>query len=558
MLSLGLRARAPECGLGGRASALALIFPGFRKKLELARTLALPLVLTCMGPFAALAVDSSAPAQFRFEVTVNKELGVPPRDGRMFVMLAVTNKPEPRLKLGRTGQDAPEALARDVEGFAAGSVAMLDQAAFAFPTTNLSALPPGDYFAQAMLESNPDLRLVGAPGSLYSQPRPFHFDPARGGTCKLELTQQVPPEPQAKDTEQIKFVRIQSKRLSEFYGRPMFLRVSMVLPCGYERDPSRRYPLWVRIGGLNTRCTTVNRLMRPDTDFYKTWMADGTPRLLLMQLDGAGPNGDPYYVNSANNGPFGDALIYEVIPEVEARFRAIGQPRARFLSGVSTGGWVCLGLQVFYPDFFNGAWSSCPDPVDFRALELVNIYKDDNAYVNKYGNERPSARDLNGDVILTMRREVGVENLLGRGNSYTMSGEQWGDWNAVFGPRGADGLPVPLWDPQSGKINHAVAEQWKKYDLRLVLEADRKTLGPKLRGKLHIAAGEADGYFLNNAVHLLEESLAKADPPFVGKIVYGPGKGHGWMDLTLRQMLDEMQVAAEKGRGAGRKMGTEK
>ena len=114
---------------------------------------------------------------------------------------------------------------------------------------------------------------------------------------------------------------------------------------------------------------------------------------------------------------------------------------------------------------------------------------------------------------------------MGRGNSYTLSGEQWGDWNAVFGPRGADGRPVPLWDPQTGKIDHAVAEQWKKYDLRLVLEHNWKTLGPKLRGKLHIAAGEADEYFLNNAVHLLDQFLAKANPPFVGKIVYGPGQG---------------------------------
>jgi hypothetical protein len=285
--------------------------------------------------------------------------------------------------------------------------------------------------------------------------------------------------------------------------------------------------------------------MGENSEFRQTWQADDTPRVIMLQLEGAGPNGDPYYVNSANNGPFGDALVEELIPHVEATFRAVGQPRARFLSGTSTGGWVCLALQVFDPDFFNGAWSSCPDPVDFRALELVNIYDDGYAYRNRHGNERPSARDVNGDVKLLMRREVGVENLLGHGNSYTLSGGQWGDWNAVFGPRGADGFPVPLWDPQSGRINHAVAEQWMKYDLRLVLEANWKTLGPKLRGKIHIAAGEADGYFLNNAVHLLDKSLAQADPPFVGRIVYGMGQGHGWSDLSLRQILDEMQTAAD-------------
>jgi len=500
--------------------------------------------LLCLAPLAALAANTPNPASFQFEVTVKKDLATAAKDGRLFVILARTNNPEPRLTLGRTGLDAPQVLARDLSDFAPGSVAVLGQAAFAFPLTNLAALPAGNYFAQALFDCNADLRSPEAPGNLYGKPRKIRLDPAQGGTWKLDLDRQIPPERLPADTEQVKFVKIQSRRLSEFYGRSIFLRAGVILPRDYAREPSRRYPLWVSIGGFNTRYTGVLGLIGKKSEFRQTWLADDTPRLILLQLDGAGPNGDPYYVNSANNGPYGDALVEELIPYIEASFRAVGQPRARFLSGVSTGGWVCLALQIFHPDFFNGAWSSCPDPLDFRALQLVNIYTDDNAYVNKYGNERPSARDLNGDVKLTMRREVGVENLLGRGNSYTASGGQWGAWAAVFGPRGADGRPVPLWDPQSGKINHAVAQEWKKYDLRLVLEANWKTLGPKLCGKLHIAAGEADDYFLNNAVHLLDRFLAKADPPFVGKIVYGPGQGHGWMDLSLRQLLDEMQAAA--------------
>jgi S-formylglutathione hydrolase FrmB len=498
----------------------------------------------CVTPLAALLANSPNSGAWQFEVAIKQGLAASTNDGRLFVILARTNNPEPRLTLGQTGLDAPQVLARDLKGFALGAVAAVGAGAFAFPITNLAAVPVGDYVVQALFDSNPDLRLADAPGNIYSKPQKIHLDPAQGGNWKLELREQVPPEQLPAETAQIKFVKIQSKLLSEFYGRPIFLRAGIVLPRDYERDPSRRYPLWVRIGGLDTRYTSVLSLMGKKSELPKIWQADDTPRLILLQLDGAGPNGDPYYVNSANNGPFGDALVQELIPQVEARFRAIGQPRARFLSGSSTGGWVSLALQVFYPDYFNGTWTSCPDPVDFRALELVNIYQDDNAYVNKYGNERPSDRDLNGDVRLTMRREVGIENLLGRGNSYTLSGEQWGDWNAVFGPRGADGLPVPIWDPQSGKINHAVAEQWKKYDLCIVLEQNWQTLGPKLRGKIHIAAAEADGYFLNNAVHLLDKSLAKANPPFEGKIVYGMGKGHGWFDLSLRQMLDEMQAAA--------------
>jgi hypothetical protein len=501
-------------------------------------------LLFCLAPLLACAATSSTAADWRFEVTIKQGLAASPKDGRLYVILGRTQNPEPRRTLGQTGRDAPQVLAHDLKSFGPGVEALATQQAFAYPITNPANVPAGDYFVQALFDSNADLRLRDAPGNLYSKPQQIHLDPAQAGEWKLELTEQIPEEKLPAETAQLKFVKIQSKLLSDFYGRPIFLRAGIVLPRDYDQNSSRRYPLWVRIGGFDTRYTVVIGEMGRDSGFARTWQADDTPRLILLQLDGAGPNGDPYYVNSANHGPFGDALVQELIPQVEAQFRAIGQPRARFLSGVSTGGWVSFALQVFYPDFFNGTWSSCPDPVDFRAFELVNLYEDDNAYVNRFGNERPSERTLNGDVQLTMRREVGVENLLGRGNSYTLSGGQWGDWNAVFGPRGTDGLPVPVWDPQTGKINHAVAEQWKKYDLRLVLEQNWTTLGPKLRGKIHIAAGEADNYFLNNAVHLLDRFLGQAKPPFEGKIVYGAGKGHGWFDLTLRQMLDEMQAAA--------------
>ncbi len=283
--------------------------------------------------------------------------------------------------------------------------------------------------------------------------------------------------------------------------------------------------------------------MGDTSEFRTNWLADKTPRMILLQLDGAGPLGDPYQVNSANNGPYGDAIAQELIPEVEKRFRGIGEPRTRVLSGLSTGGWVTLALQIFYPDFFNGTWTFCPDPVDFRAYELVNIYADENAYTNKFGSERPSDRTVTGDVRLTMRRELQWENVLGDGDSWTMSGNQWCTWNATYGPRAADGHPSFLWDPKTGKINHDVAEQWKKYDLRLVLQRNWPALGPKLQGKLHISVGDADSYFLNNAVHLLDDFLSHAKPPYAGRIVYGPGKGHGWMDVSVPQMMREMETA---------------
>jgi hypothetical protein len=218
------------------------------------------------------------------------------------------------------------------------------------------------------------------------------------------------------------------------------------------------------------------------------------------------------------------------------------------LDGHSTGGWVSLALQVFYPDFFNGTWSHAPDPVDFRCYELIDVYRDTNAYVNRFGFERPSERALDGDVKTTVRHECQLERVLGGGGRWELSGKDWGAWNATFGPRGADGLPRPLWDGVSGKIDRGVLEHWKKYDLRLVLQKDWPTLGPKLRGKLRIWVGEADDYFLNNAVHLLDDFLAKAKPAYGGKITYGPRRGHGWRGLSDNQMMEEMAAAVERGR----------
>jgi hypothetical protein len=312
------------------------------------------------------------------------------------------------------------------------------------------------------------------------------------------------------------------------------------LPADFANEPDKRYPLRVSIGGFGTRFSLMTGKGVKDKA--------ETPAFLTLLLDGAGPFGDPYQVNSANNGPYGDAVTQELIPHVEKTYRGIGRPYARVLDGHSTGGWVSLALQIFYPDYFNGVWSGAPDPVDFRAYELINIYKDDNAYVNRHGFERPSTRDLNGDTRITIRAEVQLERVLGRGDRWELSGKDWASWNAVFGPRGDDGLPKPLWDGKTGKIDRSVVEHWKKYDLRLILEQNWKTLAPKLRGKLHIWVGEADEYFLNNAVHLLDDFLSKADPPYEGKITFGPRAGHSYRALSERQMLMEMAAAVERGK----------
>jgi hypothetical protein len=498
-------------------------------------------LLAITGTYAQVQTQSP----LRFEITIKSGLISTPQNGRLFVFLGKRQSPEPRLSAGDTGMDATPIFARDVKGFATGVTGIIDNTSAAFPVESLSKLPAGEYLVQALFDSNIDLKSVNSPGNFYSAIQKLRIDPSTSGTIKLELTAKIPDEQLPQDSEYVKYVKIQSDLLTKFHGRAIYLRAAVILPRDFEHDPSRRYPLRVHIGGYGSRFTAAGRLLSQQ-EFRAAWMADDSPRMLTLYLDGDGPYGDCYQINSANNGPYGDAITQELIPYIEKKFRAIGEPYARVVDGGSTGGWVSLALQIFYPDFFNGVWSYCPDGVDFRQFQLVNIYSDENAYINQHGFERPSARDLNGDIQYTIRHECQMENVLGAGDSWTMSGQQWGAWNAAYGPRGEDGRPKPIWNPKTGEIDRTVIEHWKKYDLRLVLENNWKTMGPKLRGKIRIWIGEADNYFLNNAVHLLYQFLSKADPPYEGKITYGPGKGHCWLSLSERQLIDEMAAAMKK------------
>jgi hypothetical protein len=478
----------------------------------------------------------------RFEVTTN----FAPASGRLFIVIADSDRPEPRAMIGEAGADAPTVLARDIKTLGPGIVGTIDRKAETFPIASLDAVPAGDYYVQALFATNTDLKSsLNAPGNRFSDVQRIHIDPRVGGIVKLDLTKTIGPEQLPPGDEYVKYVRIQSNLLSRFHGRPIFLRAGIILPRNYGDGSA--FPLRVHIGGYGARYTAVQRLMSPGSEFRSMWLAGDTPRFIYLQLDGDGPYGDPYQINSDNSGPYGDAITKELIPYVERTFHAIAQPYARVLDGQSTGGWVSLALKVFYPDFFNSVWSSCPDGVDFHAFQLIDVYKDKNAYVDERGADRPSKRDIHGNIEFTIRHECQMENVIGSGDVWSMSGQQWGAWNATYGPRGADGRPVPLWDPKTGEINKPVVEHWKKYDLHLILQQNWKTLGPKVRGKIHISVGEADDYYLNNAVHMLDDFLKTVTPPADARIAYGPGRGHCWSNLSESQMMQEMAMAVAQG-----------
>ncbi len=401
-----------------------------------------------------------------------------------------------------------------------------------------------------------------SPGNLYSDMKKVVLDPSRDETITLSCGNVIPPVQIPPDTRWVKRIKFQSRILSEFWGQPMFLGATILLPKGYDDHPDVEYPVNYVQGHFSLRTPWGFTEEEPEEEnsrqgrgyeFYKYWISDECPRMILVTFQHPCPYyDDSYGVNSPNTGPYGDAIMEELIPLVEETFRIIRKPYARMLSGGSTGGWISLALQILHPDFFGGTFSLCPDPVDFHYFQCVNIYEDQNAYVKKFDWVQvptPSDRFTDGIVHLTYRQRNHMELVMG---TKCRSGEQIDIFEAAFGPVGPDGYVKPLFDKKTGEIDTAVARYWKEhYDLRYYLEKNWSWLGPKLAGKLHIYTGDMDTFYLNNAVKLLEEFFESTTKPhYDGVVRYGDGEPHCWGprgEELLVLLRDHIIKNAEEG-----------
>ncbi len=526
-----------------------------------------------------VAVSSGAPGaparppapQTRFAISFPPARSAAPLDGRLLLMISADSTAEPRFQIS-DGPNTQLIFGIDVDGLKAGQDAVIDARALGYPVPSLTDVPPGRYRVQALLNRYETFRRADGhvvklppdrgegqqwnrkPGNLYSAPRWVTIEPRGGTVVHIALDQEIPPIPDPPETRYVKHERIQSKLLSEFWGRPTYLGAHVLLPEGFDDHPGARYPLVIfhghfpsTIGGFREqppdtsapceyserfRLECYNRMQdREAYQLYRDWTAPGFPRVLVIEIQHPTPYyDDSYAVNSANNGPYGDAIMRELIPYIEGKYRGIGQGWARFTYGGSTGGWEAMAVQLFYPDEFNGAWIACPDPIDFHAYTVVNIYEDTNAYYATgrwKRTPRPGYRDWLGRLRSTLEEMNRRELVLG---TRSRSGDQWDIWEAVYSPVGGDGYPRRIWDKRTGTIDRSVAEYWREhYDLSFLLRRDWKTLGPKLRGKLHIYVGDMDNYYLNDAVYLVEDFLrSTSDPPYEGEVDYGDRAEHCW------------------------------
>ena len=506
-----------------------------------------------------------------FNVKINNNLHTENFDGRLLLLFSNNNAAEPRFQIS-DALTTQIILGKNVDQWAIGATQSIAEDAYGFPKERLSQIPAGDYYVQVLLHKYETFHLKNgkvvklpmdrgegqhwnlAPGNIYSKPIKIHFDPKNTEVVQLTIDQIIPPIIEPTDSKYIKHIKIQSKLLTEFWGRPMYLGAHILLPEGFDTHQNVKYPLAIYHGhfpsdlsGFST--TPPNPNLIPDTSarfnitgynkiqeeeayqFYKQWTGPNFPRVLAIEIQHATPYyDDSYAVNSANMGPYGDAITYELIPEIEKQFRGIGQGWARFTYGGSTGGWEALAVQVFYPNEYNGAYAACPDPIDFNHYTTINIYKDENAYYAKSDFKdlaRPSHRNYLGHINSTIKETNQRELALG---THSRSGDQYDVWEAVFSPMGEDGYPKRIFDKHSGTIDKSVAAYWKEnYDLAHIIKRDWPKIGEQLKGKIHLYVGDMDNYYLNNAVYTAEDMLKQLKNPSCNCVIdYGDRAEHCW------------------------------
>ncbi|MGH9416632.1 MAG: alpha/beta hydrolase-fold protein [Terriglobales bacterium] len=544
--------------------------------------------------FALAGVAMAAQAGPRFEVSIPATVHAGPFTGRILVVAAKTDTLDPRLQILSLG-GGPPMFGTDAKQLAPGVSATINSHSDGYPVASLAQLAPGvcyvESFAVAYREfDRADGHTVWlhsdwmgnfpgvAPGTLYSTVTKMHLDPAQDYDIRLRLdhvltlkairnspllSSLAPPQP----TPWINVVKLQSAKLTRFWGQPMYLGATVLLPKGYAQHPHAYYPVVYNQGHFNqaipwdfsTIAPAHPRPYRGGTgtgyQFYQAWNSDHFPRFILVTWQHPCPYfDDSYAVNSANCGPFGDALMQELVPYIESHFRIIPHSFARILEGGSTGGWESLALQLQHPDFFGGAWVFCPDPVDFRAFQQTDLYHDANAFTYAapspwFRIEKPWERTTTGLVRTTEREMSQNERVLA---SHGRSDFQLDGWWAIFDPMGADGYPVPMWDMQSGVINRTAADYAREhgYDLSYYLRTHWTALAPLLHGKLHFFVGDMDNYYLNLAVYRVEDFLKATN--YGGAFAYGrPMQGHGWHPVAWADLLREIAAKVRQNAPAG-------
>jgi hypothetical protein len=467
----------------------------------------------------AVAGYAQAPVRgcpLKFRIRVGDAVAQKPVSGRLLVFMTSSKDERKVLGVNFIAGDT-WVSATEVESIAPGQTLEFDPDVKAYPKP-FSQAPAADYQIMALLDPDHSYPYTGQnEGDLYSSVvRLPGLDPAHAAGIALTIDRRTEARFKIADTDSIKLVEFESPALSKFWGRPIIMQAGVVLPPGFSSNPRKSYPAVYHVHGFGGDHTAAWR----QGDGLIKAMADGKQmEMVHVFLNGHCPTGHHEFADSINNGPWGQALIKEFIPRLEREYRLIPKSYARFLTGHSSGGWSSLWLQVTYPDYFGGTWSTSPDPVDLHSFTGIDVTpgSTDNAYNTAAGKARNLIR-MNGREISSIEEFARLEDVLGE------YGGQLASFEWVWSPKGEDGRPSKLFNRETGQVDPAVQRAWQKYDIRLILDQNWARLGPKLKGKINVICGTDDTFHLEEAVKLLCDFFKQKGIDAVCEMV--PGRDH--------------------------------
>ncbi len=470
-----------------------------------------------------VVVNGFAWSATRFCLTYSKALQAAPISGRALLVLSADPAVDP---------DIPNpfrpfiTFGMDFTNWKSGETIIMTEQNSESYMDSIAQLK-GKYSLRAVIDTDLQSSILQKQGTLYSDKLIFEVN-ENGETIVDVRINNIVNGGEFKDTETVQLLKVKSDLLSAFYRESTFIEAAVILPDTYAQNPGKQYPVVFVFPGWGSTHMAVTR---DDFQQKRYGMSGYGQEKIFVFLNQDCRFGFHVFADSENNGPRATSFVKEFIPFLEEKYRVARQACGRFLVGQSSGGWAALWLQINFPDVFGMVWAGSPDPVDFRDFVGHDLYdKKANLLYDSQGRLTKATRSE--EHPFTKKEWLEMEAVLGDGGQYQ-------SFEAVFGARGREGRPQPLFDRKTGEIDQLALEHWKKYDINLILQKNDGTLREKLAGRIHIVVAGNDPFFLDGSVRLLKDALARLRFNVDIEILES-GEHNTWSEDIRKKMHEKM------------------